>query len=147
MLLTEADMRVRLYQPGDLDWVTTATPDGWFDAASIARAARLDLSVSFYQEDAYCGSAGLIPLWPGVYEAWFVLAQAVREPWILMAAIRRSLLLGIRLTQAHRIQAYCMAEYLPGRVLARRLGFTQEAVLQAATPTKTNLILFAKVRR
>ncbi len=146
MLQTETGIQARLYQLGDLDWVETGSPAGWFDAKSAARMARLDLSVSFYEEGRYVGSAGLLPLWPGVYEAWLVLQHLPTAPWAFMAALRRSLQLGAKLTQAHRIQAYCLAEYRPGRHLARRMGMRQEAVLEAATPTKTDLLLFAKVR-
>ncbi len=147
MLQTDATIETRLYQQGNLDWLSTAPPAGWFDAKSVAKAARLDLSVSFYEGGQYCGSAGLLPLWPGVYEAWLVLASHPSSPWAFIAAIRRALQLGARLTQAHRIQAYCLAEYVPGIRLAKRMGMTQEAVLTAATPTKTDLLLFAKVRR
>ena len=140
-------METRPYAPYDLYWLDTYTPPGWFDVSRLRACVDPRLSVTFLHNGTYLGSAGLYPLWKGVYEAWLVLLVPPPHPWEFMSYVKRTLLLGQRMTRAHRLQAYCLAEYTAGTVLARRLGFKQEAVLEAMTPTKTDLLLFAKVRR
>lgn len=147
MLETEQRLEARHYEATDLDWLSTRTPEGWFDATAIPRLADPTLSVSFYDGDGYCGSTGLFRLWHGVYEAWLVLAAPPRNTWDFLWQMRRAIIIGQRLTQAHRLQAYCLAEYAQGLVLAKRLGFRQECVMVGATPMNTDLVLLAKVRR
>jgi hypothetical protein len=129
-----------------LDWVQTTIPPGWFDASGLRRMADPALSVTFMDGDTYCGSAGLFKLWGGVYEAWLVLAQTPANPWEFLYHLRRSLRLGERLTRAHRLQAYCLASYEAGQVVAHRCGFEAEGIMRAATPDRQNMILYAKVR-
>jgi hypothetical protein len=104
------------------------------------------LSVTFMDGPRYCGSAGFFKLWAGVYEAWLVLAEPPSQPWEFMGQLRRSILIGERLTHAHRLQAYCVASYEAGQVVARRCGFDVEGVMRAATPDRQDMILYAKVR-
>lgn len=140
-------METRPYEDQDLFWVETTVPAGWFDATGLRRLADPSLSVSFYEDGVYCGSAGLFRLWHGVYEAWLVLHHAPRDTWAFLHQLTTAYRLGARMTRAHRIQAYCLAEYTSGLAVAKRLGFSREAVLSCATPTKTDLIVLAKVRR
>ena len=138
-------METRPYAPYDLYWLDTTTPPGWFDASTLRHLVDPALSVSFYDAAHYVGSAGLFRLWPGVYEAWLVLLVPPVRPGEFMSHLKRALLLGQRLTGAHRLQSYCLAEYRQGMVLARRMGFKNEATLRCATPSKTDLIVLAKV--
>lgn len=137
---------VRPYEAYDLFWLDTTVPQGWFNAKSLRHLVDPALSVSFLEEGYYLGSAGLFQLWPGVYEAWLVLLSGPSNPWRFMGHLQRAIQQGQDLTGAHRLQAYCLAEYTQGCRLARRMGFTREAVLRCATPSKTDLIVFAKVR-
>lgn len=140
-------METRAYATHDLDWVSTTIPPGWFDATGLPRVADPSLSVSFMEGSVYCGSAGLFKLWDGVYEAWLVLAHPPARPWDFLFHLRRSILVGERLTRAHRLQAYCLASYEAGHVAAHRCGFKAEGVMQAATPDRQDMLLYAKVRR
>ena len=140
-------LETRPYAPYDLYWLDDTTPAGWFDATGLRRLADPSLSVSFYEEGVYCGSAGLFRLWSGVYEAWLVVLVAPTDAWSFMTQLQHAIQRGQRLTGAHRLQAYCLADYTPGLALAKRMGFVREAVLACATPTKTDLIVLAKVRR
>lgn len=140
-------MEIRAYATRDLEWVKTTTPPGWFDATGLCRVADPSLSVSFMEGTTYCGSGGLFKLWEGVYEAWLVLAMPPTNHWEFLDHLRRALRLGERLTRAHRLQAYCIASYTAGAVVARRCGFEVEGVMRAATPDKHDMILYAKVRR
>lgn len=139
-------MEMRAYAAHDLDWVRTTVPPGWFDATGLCQLADLSLSISFMEGPTYYGSAGLFKLWDGVYEAWLVLAVPPPKPWEFLFHLRRALRLGERLTRAHRLQAYCMASYTAGTVVAHRCGFQAEGVMRAATPDKQDLLLYAKVR-
>lgn len=139
-------MEVRTLAPHDLDWLTTTVPPGWFDATGLHRMADPSLSVSFWEESCYIGSAGVFKLWDGVYEAWLVLAVPPPKPWVFLSKLRLALRLGQRLTRAHRLQAYCVASYEAGQVVARRCGFAVEGVMRAATPDRQDMILYAKVR-
>lgn len=139
-------MEVRTLAPHDLDWLTTTVPPGWFDATGLHRVADPSLSVTFMDGDTYCGSAGFFKLWEGVYESWLVLAVQPTQPWEFLCQVRRSILIGERLTRAHRLQAYCVASYEAGQVVARRCGFAVEGVMRAATPDRQDMILYAKVR-
>lgn len=147
MLQIESRLTTRRYERTDLHWLATTTPAGWFDATTLPWLADPTLSVSLYDDECYLGSTGLFQLWPGVYEAWLVLAAAPSNPWDFLAHMTRAVTLGQQVTQAHRLQAYCLAEYAQGLVLAQRLGFRREGVMVCATPTKTDVILLAKVRR
>lgn len=140
-------METRPYAPYDLFWLDDYVPQGWFSVANLRRLVNPALSVSFYDHDTYLGSSGLFQLWEGVYEAWLVLLVPPSNHWEFMAALKRSIALGQRLTRAHRLQSYCLAEFTQGIVLAKRLGFHQEAVLEAMTPSKTDVLLLAKVIR
>ena len=139
-------MEIRAYATRDLEWVKTTIPTGWFDATGLCRLADPSLSVSFMEGPTYCGSAGLFKLWEGVYEAWLVLAIPPPNPWEFLDHLRRALRLGERLTRAHRLQAYCLASYEAGQVVAHRCGFTAEGTMRAATPDQQDMILYAKVR-
>lgn len=144
---TPFSMETRPYAPYDLYWLDTVTPVGWFDASTLRRCVDPALSVSFCHNEGYLGSAGLFALRQGVYEAWLVLLVPPPFFWGFIVQVRRAIQLGERLTHAHRLQSTCMAEYAQGIGLARRLGFKLEGCMEAATPTKTDLLLFAKVIR
>lgn len=148
MSVTELDceLEVRPYASYDLFWLDTAMPQGWFSIGNLRHVVDPSLSVSFMEQERYVGSAGLFQLWPGVYEAWLVILSRPSNPWQFMTQLRASIEQGLALTGAHRLQAYCLAEYTQGIRLAQRMGFTQEAVLRCATPAKTDLIVLAKVR-
>ena len=145
-MLTSTGVETRPYAPYDLCWLEDVTPAGWFDATGLRRLADPTLSVSFYDDRGYCGSAGLFRVWPGVYEAWLVLLAPPTDSWGFMRALHHMMQVGERMTRAHRLQAYCLAEYAPGLALAKRMGFTREATMRRATPMQTDLILLAKVR-
>ena len=140
-------METKPYAPYDLFWLDDCVPQGWVSVANLRKMVDPALSVSFYDHGTYLGSSGLFKLWEGVYESWLVLLVPPSNHWEFMAALKQSITLGQRLTHAHRLQAYCLADFPQGPVLAKRLGFKQEAVLKAMTPTKTDILLFAKVIR
>jgi len=140
------DVEVRPYAAYDLFWLETTVPRGWFSVSTLRHLVDPSLSVSFMEHERYLGSAGMFQLWPGVYEAWLVLLSAPSSPWRFMGLLKRAIQQGQDLTGAHRLQAYCLAEYTQGLRLAQRMGFTKEAVLRCATPSKTDLIVLAKVR-
>lgn len=144
--MTSPTLEMRRYAPYDLYWLEDTTPAGWFDATGLRRLADPALSISVYEDDRYCGSAGLFRLWHGVYEAWLVLLSHPTDSWGFMRELQHMIQVGERLTKAHRLQAYCLAEYTPGLALAKRMGFIHEATLRRATPTQTDLILLSKVR-
>ena len=140
-------METKPYAPYDLFWLDTCIPSGWFSVANLRKLADPALSVSFYENSSYLGSAGLFQLWDGVYEAWLVLLVQPTNHWEFMSHVKQAIGMATRLTKAHRLQSYCLAEFAAGATLAKRLGFKQEAVLHAMTPTKTDMLLFAKVIR
>jgi hypothetical protein len=131
--------------PYDLFWLDDHTPSGWFSVANLRKLVDPALSISFYDHSTYLGSAGLFQLWEGVYEAWLVLLVPPTHHWEFMSALKQSIALGQRLTHAHRLQSYCLADFPAGKVLAKRLGFTLEGTLRHATPTKVDLYVFGKV--
>lgn len=144
---TPSLMETRHYASYDLYWLDTITPAGWFNASNLRKLVDPTLSVSFFLNGTYLGSAGLFKLWEGVYEAWLVLLVPPPVSWEFIAHVRHAIRLGEHLTNAHRLQSYCLAEYTQGLALARRLGFKQEGVLRHATPTMTDLVVLGKVLR
>jgi len=144
---TPSSMETRHYAPYDLYWLDTVTPAGWFNVTPLRRVADPTLSVSYYHRGTYLGSSGLFKLWEGVYEAWLVLLVQPPDSWEFIGHVRHAIQRGEQLTQAHRLQSYCLASYPQGLALARRLGFKQEGVLRHATPTLTDLVVLGKVLR
>lgn len=61
------------YRTGDLDPERLYV--GWDNVASLVATLDPDLSFSFYHQDTYLGSAGIIEASPGVGETWLVLTH------------------------------------------------------------------------
>lgn len=138
-------LETRPLQSHDLHWLTLTTPTGWSNAAGLRRAADPMLSISFFEDGFYRGSAGVYGVWAGVYEAWLTILTMPADLRGLLRALRTGLAQVWELTKAHRIQAYCLAEFTKGIKLARRLGFEIEGVLRKGSSDRRDIILLAQV--
>ena len=138
-------LQTNLLQPHDLYWLDLQTPVGWVEVSMMRQLADPNLSISFFENGLYCGSAGVYKLWHGVYEAWLMLLVMPKDLRGFLKTLRWGIAKALELTQAHRIQAYCLASFTKGIKLAKRLGFTQEGVLRQGAPDRSDMILFAQV--
>lgn len=138
-------LETRPLQPHDLYWLDQKTPAGWVDVSMMRQLADPALSISFYEDGFYRGSAGVYKLWQGVYEAWLTILTVPTDLRGFLKSLRHGIALAYKLTKAHRIQGYCLASFDRGVNLAIRLGFKREGVLEQGAPDRSDMVLFAKV--
>jgi len=138
-------LETKRLQPHDLYWLDLRTPVGWVDVSTMHQLVDPTLSISFFEDGFYCGSAGVYRLWNGVFEAWLTILAMPKDVRSFIKELRHGLSKALELTQAHRIQAYCLASFTKGMKLAKRLGFTQEGVLRQGAPDRSDMVLLAMV--
>lgn len=138
-------LETRPLQPHDLVWLNQKIPTGWVDVSTMRYLAQPSLSISFFEDGYYRGSAGVYELWAGVYEAWLTLLAVPTDLRSFLTVLRQGLAMAWELTNAHRIQSHCLASFTKGIALAKRLGFQQEGVLRQGAPDRSDMILLAQV--
>jgi hypothetical protein len=138
-------LQTKMLQPHDLHWLDLHTPVGWVDVSTMRQLADSALSISFFEDGLYRGSAGVYKVWHGVYEAWLMLLAMPKDLRGFLKTLRWGIAKAFELTQAHRIQAYCLASFTKGIKLATRLGFVQEGVLRQGSPDRSDMVLLSRV--
>lgn len=137
-------LETRPLQPHDLFWLDQKTPEGWVDVSMMRQLADPTLSISFFEDGMYRGSAGVYKIWNGVYEAWLTVLTVPTDLRGFLKSLRHGIALAFKLTKAHRVQGYCLAAFDRGINLAIRLGFKREGVLVQGAPDRSDMVLFAK---
>ena len=104
-------------------------------------------SFTGYVDDVPVGAAGLVPLWPGVSEAWMYLSDWVTEHHIIFAiAVKKKYYEIIKEHKLWRIQAPIEAELEENLKLAYFLGMLAEGTLKKFGPTGKDFIMMALVK-
>ncbi len=91
-----------------------------------------------------CG--GMMPLWPGVGEAWVIGSDELKQNIISFhrAILRfREVVFGMGL---HRLQCACHADFTESRDWLERLGFVEEGLMKAFASDRSDYVRYALVR-
>ncbi len=103
--------------------------------ATADSLALADLAFSAVQEGYVVGCAGIVPLWPGVGQAWAVLSDtALSHPVILTRAAMRELQRIEEQLGLHRVQATVAEDHIEGRRWLAWLGFEVEGLMRNYGP-------------
>ena len=91
------------------------------------------------------GSAGIIPLQPGVYDLWMYLgSDTFDKKKLAMKIFKYYLFKSIKELKIHRLQAVVKEDYCQGIRFAEFFGFENEGVMKCYGPNKENFIRYAK---
>ena len=91
-------------------------------------------------------SAGLVPLWPGVAEAWMIPSEGVDQHRIAVARKLRKMLHGVMLQRGiYRAQANIHHNFERAIRLAEWLGFSNEGRMRRFGIEGADYFRFAKV--
>lgn len=89
-------------------------------------------------------SAGLIPLWVGVAEAWALVTDRARKyPLSMHRAVKTNLYRMIKENNFHRVQMVVARGYGPGYRWAEGLGFKFEGFRLKYAPDKSDVVEYA----
>lgn len=93
------------------------------------------------------GCGGIMPLWPGVGQAWALIGRVPRRCWPAATAfVRATLHTAMEVGGLHRIQASVRTGFAPGARWAERLGMDFEGTARAYDPARVDHDLYAMVR-
>jgi len=134
-----------------LDWQSLtegsmlgAMPEGWRRGA-LARAAA-GWAFSGFEQGQWLGAAGLLPWWPGVAEAWLLLAPAGRKvPLAAVRALKKGLETLIQTMRVHRLQASVRADFGQARKMAEVLGFHEESRMAKYGPDGADYLRYVRL--
>jgi len=132
-------MQIISYKPAHLALVAPqgaqASVVGSIDRATADSLALSGLAFSAVQDARIVGCAGIVPLWPGVGQAWAVLSDEVlAQPVALTRAVQREL---ARIETEHglrRVQATVAEAHFSGRRWLAWLGFEVEGLMRNYGP-------------
>lgn len=111
-------------------------------------AAINGLSFSAIDNGWVVASAGLIPLWPGVAEAWLLASNRIDQHAIPIGrAVRRGLYEKIEMEQLHRVQAVTRHDEPMLARWARFLGMQHEGKMLAYDQRQADYDRWAWTRR
>lgn len=92
------------------------------------------------------GSAGVLPIRPGLAQAWAVFGDIPKPCWPAVVGRIRVALERAHLAGARRIEAQVRRGFGPGVRLARLLGFEVEGILRAWGPDGVDYLMYSKIR-
>ena len=117
--------------------------DDW--SAWIGDLVNPDMAFTGIENGHLIGSAGLIGIWPGVSEAWFVGSWRLNTSAVAGArATRRKLNDLMRVHHLHRIQAVVRNDWPAARRFARWLGMKEEGLMIMYGADKQDYMRVAK---
>jgi RimJ/RimL family protein N-acetyltransferase len=117
--------------------------DDW--SAWIGDLVNPDMAFTGIENGHLVGSAGLIKIWPGVSEAWFVGSWRLNNNVMAGArATRRKLDELMKAHELHRIQAVVRADWPTARRFARYLGMKDEGVMKQYGSDRMDYMRVAK---
>lgn len=88
------------------------------------------------------GCAGVVPLWPGLGEAWIVLSPEGRRHRAWYRAVARILPSIAASGRFRRIQADVVREFEAGRRFVERLGFKYEFTMPKYGPNGEDFVRY-----
>jgi hypothetical protein len=108
---------------------------GAIDRATADSLALSELAFSAAEAGRIVGCAGIVPLWPGVGQAWAVLSDAaLSHPVILTRAVQRELAHIETKLALRRVQATVAEDHVEGRRWLAWLGFEVEGLMRNYGP-------------
>jgi len=117
-------------------------------AAHYELAASNGLSFSAVDNGWLIAAAGLMPLWPGVAEAWLLASSRVdRHPVTIGRLVRQGLFEKIETEQLHRVQAVMRSDQPMLIRWARFLGMKHEGQMLAYDQRRADYDRWAWTRK
>ena len=118
--------------------------DDW--AAWIGDLVNPDMAFTGIENGHLIGSAGLIRIWPGVSEAWFVGSWRLNNNVMAGArATRRKLDDLMKAHELHRIQAVVRADWDEAVRFVEFLRFQREGLLRGYGPDGSDHYVYARI--
>ncbi len=116
--------------------------------AQVARAAEAGEFASAFTPQGMLGLGGVVPILPGVAEAWLAAAPLARRyPLALTQAAARFLDRAVARHRLRRLQAAVLAGHPTAHRWIGLLGFEKEAVLRRFGPAGQDFVLYARIRQ
>lgn len=127
-------MQIVPYKPAHLERVSAQQAQagvvGCIDRETADGLAIQGFAFSAVAAGRIVGCAGIVPLWPGVGQAWAVLSDiALAHPITLTRTIQREMARIEAMHGLHRIQATVAEEHVAGRRWLAWLGFEVEGLM------------------
>jgi hypothetical protein len=92
------------------------------------------------------GVGGVIPMWDGVGEGWFILTKDVLDCKVeIILIIHKVMKRMFEDLKLWRLQAHTRADFPKAIELLEHLGFVQEGYMRKYLPDKTDAYLYSKV--
>lgn len=91
------------------------------------------------------GCAGVLPVRPGLAQAWAIFGDIPRRCWPAVVGRIRVALERAHLAGARRIEAQVRRGFGPGCRLARLVGFEVEGILRAWGPDGSDFFMYSKL--
>ncbi len=111
----------------------------------IKACSELGQAFTGIADEGVVGSGGLIPLWPGVAEAWTMTSPLIEKYVISFhRAVRKHLNLLEQEQGLHRIQCVIIEGHDISTLWVERLGFKYEGIMEAYGPNKENYYRYAR---
>jgi hypothetical protein len=90
---------------------------------------------------------GIVDMWPGVGEAWFIASSKIHEnvrPFIRFAKTD-VMDVVVEQNKLWRVQGVCKADWPAARRFARLMGFEEEGLMRKYGPEQADYMRIAKV--
>lgn len=117
------------YRVGDID------PDrlyaGWDNVASLVAHIDPALSFSFYHQDTYLGSVGIIEVSPGIGETWLVLTHRPPSTFEFVRMLRWLLRVIVTDRQLARLRSFVFTHDPRAKKFAELFGFRTKYTVDA----------------
>ncbi len=91
------------------------------------------------------GSAGVLPVRPGLAQAWAVFGDIPKRCWPAVVGRIRVALERAHLAGARRVEAQVRRGFGPGCRLARLVGFEVEGILRSWGPDGSDFFMYSKL--
>lgn len=136
---------IRDFQPGDLNHMGKL---GRLLKGAAEGLLHSGLSYTALVDEKPEITAGLVPMWSGVAEAWAALGDyAQRHPMWSHRLVKKQLKQLIDDNDFHRVQMHVTEGDLIGERWAEALGFQKEGLMHAYTNDGKNMTCFAIWRK
>lgn len=100
----------------------------------------------FYRNDII-GIAGILPMWPGVAEAWMFLGNDLyKHRRFVYKQVKEHLNEVFNLLKIKRLQLVCQANFNKAHCFAEHLGFVKEAFMKNYGLDGSDFLLYARIK-
>lgn len=139
-------MIVRAFLPDDIKQMRLQPHQeylkAWLNDTQLAMAAEYP-SRTGEVDGVPVASAGILPMWPGRYQAWAYLAADAGK---YMTKIHREVYGFLESTDAKRVEAVVDSDFRAGHRWIKLLGFEWEGTMRCYTPDGRDCDRYARVR-